>query len=325
MSGGLTPKVGLEVEEVAEQACEGFRQFGQVAWVEQVTQQGQVFRLKGCVHLEQVLQSFDELICQPKLSTVREAAGIQQADQLTNQGQVFGARHAAIAALFRGERQQGVEQGAAQIQNTVGANEGFEAVQNGDGSQAAKVNPHQGALQQANIGQCLGILLVGQFAQYRDLRGGIQHHHKAILQRRGQWQAVVIHQAKLQQAPVVFLEKVGQLRRNGAQVAGGQALNQAKQQVRNLFRVTASECVRQGSDLALAQAQIQCQGAVNAGLTIVYRFRITNGNDAGQEIEEINPIHASSRHSAKLGVPVNGICQALNQRQLQNQRIIQAV
>src|SRR5690554_1121725 len=109
MSGGLTPKVGLEVEEVAEQACEGFRQFGQVAWVEQVanhrqvtfaevcrvqqgeevTQQGQVFRLKGSVHLEQILQSFDELICQSEFSAVWEAAGIQQADQLTNQGQVF--------------------------------------------------------------------------------------------------------------------------------------------------------------------------------------------------------------------------------------------
>src|SRR5690554_6406399 len=111
MSGGLTPKVGLEVEEVAEQACEGFRQFGQVAWVEQVTQQGQVCWLKRCVHLEQILQSFDELLRQSEFSGVWEAAGIQQADQLTNQGQVFRARHAAIAALFRGERQQGVEQG----------------------------------------------------------------------------------------------------------------------------------------------------------------------------------------------------------------------
>src|SRR5690554_1409184 len=143
MSGGLTPKVGLEVEEVAEQACEGFRQFGQVAWV------------------EQILQSFDELIRQSEFSAVREAAGIQQANQFANQRQIFRVGHAAVAAVFRSQRQQGVEQGAAQVKNTVGANEGFEAIDNGNGSQAAKINSHQGALQQANVCQGFGVLLIG--------------------------------------------------------------------------------------------------------------------------------------------------------------------
>ena len=167
--------------------------------------------------------------------------------------------------------------------------------------------------------------MVGQFAQHRDLCNGIQNSQQAVFQRFWQRQAVVIHQAKLQQAPVVLLEQISQLRRNGAQITRGQALKQPQQQVRNLFRVAASEGVRQSGDLALAQAQIQCQGAVNAGLSVVYGFRIANRDHAGQEVQEINAIYVCGRHSAKLGVPVNGICQALNQRQLQDQRIIQAV